>query len=148
MNDRAMSAMANELRQLIDKANAPIFGIDVEGNVNEWNEKTAEITGYSRQEADKQPLGMLPTDFVDMLHIVFFNHSFLTFTLTVKTFIVSSLQSSVQEVLDNALRGTETSNYGLEFRTKTNEIRYLLVNATTRRNAENNIVGVVGYVLA
>ena len=63
-----------------------------------------------------------------------------------KTFIVSSLQSSVQEVLDNALRGIETSNYGLEFRTKTNEIRYLLVNATTRRDAENNIVGVVGYV--
>ena len=58
MNDRAMSAMANELRQLIDKANAPIFGIDVEGKVNEWNEKTVEITGYSRKEADNQPLGM------------------------------------------------------------------------------------------
>lgn len=32
--------MANELRQLVDKANAPIFGIDVEGLVNEWNDKT------------------------------------------------------------------------------------------------------------
>jgi PAS domain-containing protein len=37
--------MANELRQLVDTANAPIFGIDVNGCVNEWNEKTAEITG-------------------------------------------------------------------------------------------------------
>jgi len=36
--------MANELRQLVDTANAPIFGIDVKGNVNEWNNKTAEIT--------------------------------------------------------------------------------------------------------
>lgn len=29
-------------------------------------------------------------------------------------------------------------------RTKSNQIRYLLVNATTRRDADNNIVGVVG----
>lgn len=30
-NDRAVAAMASELRQLVDTANAPIFGIDVEG---------------------------------------------------------------------------------------------------------------------
>ena len=110
--------MANELRQLIDTANAPIFGIDVDGDVNEWNEKTAEITGFSKEEAFDKPL--------------------------VSTFIVPSLRQSVQEVLDNALKGRGTSNYELEFRTKSNEIRYLLVNATTRRDAENNIVGVVG----
>jgi PAS domain S-box-containing protein len=39
--DREMYAMARELRQLVDTANAPIFGIDKLGNVNEWN-KTAE----------------------------------------------------------------------------------------------------------
>uniref|UniRef100_A0A6V2LA27 histidine kinase n=1 Tax=Ditylum brightwellii TaxID=49249 RepID=A0A6V2LA27_9STRA len=117
-NDRAMSAMARELRQLVDTANAPIFGIDVEGDVNEWNDKTAEITGFSKEEAFDYPL--------------------------VETFIVPSLRQSVQEVLDNALKGIETSNYELEFRTKSNEVRYLLVNATTRRDAENNIVGVVG----
>ena len=64
--------------------------------------------------------------------------------LSVSTFIVPSLRNSVQEVLDNALKGRGTSNYELEIRTKSNEIRYLLVNATTRRDAENNIVGVVG----
>ena len=114
--------MANELRQLIDTANAPIFGIDVDGDVNEWNEKTAEITGFSKEEAFDKPL--------------------------VSTFIVPSLRQSVQEVLDNALKGRGTSNYELEFRTKSNEIRYLLVNATTRRDAENNIVGVVGVAQA
>ena len=62
----------------------------------------------------------------------------------VETFIVTKLRRSVQEVLDNALQGRETSNYELEFRTKSNETRYLLVNATTRRDAHNNIVGVVG----
>ena len=110
--------MANELRQLVDTANAPIFGIDVLGNVNEWNFKTAEITGFSKEEAFDKPL--------------------------VEAFIVPSLRQSVQEVLNNALQGIETSNYELEFRTKSEEIRYLLVNATTRRDAENNIVGVVG----
>jgi len=117
-NDRDMRAVARELRQLVDTANAPIFGIDIRGNVNEWNDKTAEITGFSKEEAFDVPL--------------------------VETFIVPSLRQSVQEVLDNALKGIETSNYELEFRTKSNEVRYLLVNATTRRDAENNIVGVVG----
>ena len=53
----AVAAMANELRQLVDTANAPIFGIDVLGNVNEWNDKTAEITGFSKDEAFGKPLG-------------------------------------------------------------------------------------------
>ena len=114
----AVAAMARELRQLVDTANAPIFGIDVNGNVNEWNDKTAEITGFSKEEAFNQPL--------------------------VSTFIVPKLRESVQDVLDKALKGVETSNYELEFRTKSNEIRYLLVNATTRRDANNNVVGVVG----
>ena len=117
-NDRAVAAMANELRQLVDTANAPIFGIDVHGNVNEWNDKTAEITGFSKEEAFNRPM--------------------------VSTFIEPKLQESVQTVLDNALHGNETSNYQLEFRTKSNETRYLLVNATTRRDADSNIVGVVG----
>ncbi len=117
-HDRAVAAMANELRQLVDTANAPIFGIDVDGLVNEWNNKTAEITGFSQEEAMFKPL--------------------------VSTFIVASLRKSVQNILDNALKGKETSNYELEFRTKSNEIRYLLVNATTRRDANNKIVGVVG----
>ena len=61
----------------------------------------------------------------------------------VQTFIVPNLRVSVHEVMDNALRGQGTSNYELEFRTKDNEIRYLLVNATTRRDVDNKIVGVV-----
>jgi PAS domain S-box-containing protein len=116
--DRAVGAMARELRQLVDAANAPIFGVDVHGNVNEWNNKVAEITGFDKDEAMNKPL--------------------------VSTFVEPTLRQSVQDVLDKALKGDETSNYELEFRTKSNEIRHLLVNATTRRDAENNISGVVG----
>lgn len=85
-------------------------------------------------------------------------------------FIVKKLRASVQQVMSNALKGIETSNYELEFRTKSNQIRYLLgkqntghrslvypthrhifqhlirlshslVNATTRRDADRNIIG-------
>lgn len=83
-HDRAMKAMAEELRQLVDTANAPIFGIDIHGNVNEWNYRTAEITGYNKKEALDKPL--------------------------VSTFIAPKLRDSVQGVLDRALQGDETSN--------------------------------------
>ena len=36
---------------LIDTASAPIFGIDAAGLTNEFNNKAAEITGYSRAQA-------------------------------------------------------------------------------------------------
>ena len=42
--------VAQELQTFIDTANAPIFGIDARGLVNEWNNKAAAITGFSRSE--------------------------------------------------------------------------------------------------
>ncbi len=42
--------VAQELQTFIDTANAPIFGIDARGLVNEWNNKAAAITGFSREE--------------------------------------------------------------------------------------------------
>ena len=42
--------VAQELQTFIDTANAPIFGIDANGLVNEWNNKSAAITGFSRDE--------------------------------------------------------------------------------------------------
>lgn len=86
--------------------------------MNEWNDKTAEITGFTKEEA--------------------FDCSF------VDTFIVPHMQASVRDVLDSAKQGRGTSNFEVEFRTKSNEIRHILVNATTRRDAENHVVGVVG----
>ncbi len=59
----------------------------------------------------------------------------------VPTFIMPELQISVQYVLDQALHGNETSNYELEFVSKLGEPIFLLVNATTRRDPENVVVG-------
>eukprot|EP00957_Ditylum_brightwellii_P025155 1903500-Ditylum_brightwellii.AAC.1 len=99
-SNHAVAAMANKLRQLVDTANALTFGIDVNDNINEWSFKTAEIVGSTKEEALKNP--------------------------TVSTFIVPNLCESVQDILDNDFNMIESSNYKLKFRTKSNEICYLL----------------------
>jgi PAS domain-containing protein len=43
-----MTRVAQELQTFIDTANAPIFGIDENVLVNEWNNKAVEITVYSK----------------------------------------------------------------------------------------------------
>ena len=45
-----MTRVAKELQTFIDTANAPIFGIDSSGLVNEWNNMAAQITGFTRDE--------------------------------------------------------------------------------------------------
>jgi PAS domain S-box-containing protein len=111
-------ANARELRLFVDTANAPIFGIDVEGRVNEWNNMTAITTGFSSDEAFGLPL--------------------------LETFITDETKDEVRRVLEYALTGSETSNYEVKFRTKDGSIRNLLVNASTRRGIDGVINGVVG----
>ena len=48
--ENELSNVAGDLRALIDTANAPIFGITGDGLVNEWNNKAAEITGFTSEE--------------------------------------------------------------------------------------------------
>ena len=42
--------VAQELQIFMDTANAPIFGINADGLVDEWNNKLASITGIGREE--------------------------------------------------------------------------------------------------
>lgn len=116
-HDASASMAAQELRDLFDNANTVIFGTDKMGKVNQWNDQTKEITGFTAEEA-------LDADLV-------------------KTFIEPHVQPDVQELLENALRGRGTSNFELELRTKYGELRYLLVNTTPRRDARNEIVGMI-----
>jgi PAS domain S-box-containing protein len=41
--------LEGEYARLIDKANAPIFGIDVSGRVNVWNQKASQVTGFTAE---------------------------------------------------------------------------------------------------
>jgi PAS domain S-box-containing protein len=113
-----LERVALDLRMLIDTANAPIFGIDEKGNVNEWNNMAHDITKYTKEEVIGKNL--------------------------VEEFITQAYKKSVKKVLDNALRGVVTPNFEFPLFTKDQERVEMLMNATARRDANNNIVGVVG----
>ena len=118
MRLKSADDLARELATMIDRANAPIFGIDVDGNINEWNLKSAEITGFSRDEAIGRNL--------------------------VNEFIDEEYKKDVWRVLDAGLKGRETSNYEFQISAKSGERVLILLSATTRRDINNKIIGVLG----
>ena len=113
-----MESVALELTLLIDTANAPIFGIDNKGLVNEWNQTSEKITGFTKDE-------VLGNDLV-------------------QTYITEDYRESVKKVLENALEGKETANYEFPLFAKDGERVMVLLNSSTRRNAAGEIIGVLG----
>ena len=53
--------LLTEATLLIETANAPIFGVDTNLRINEWNLKAEEISGYSKEETMGKPF----LDFLD-----------------------------------------------------------------------------------
>jgi PAS domain S-box-containing protein len=111
-------SIAKELRQFIETANAPIFGIDSKGLVNEWNQTSEKITGFKKEDVFGKNL--------------------------VQTYITEDYRESVKKVLDDALRGKETANYEFPLFTKSGERVMVLLNSSTRRDANGKITGVLG----
>ena len=111
-------AQEQEYSRLIDTANAPIFGVDQVGKVTVWNKCAANISGYSSEETMGHHL--------------------------VNEFITEDFRSSVQDVLDKALRGEEDSNFAFPLITKEGRRLEILLNATSRRDVDGHIIGVVG----
>ena len=62
----------------------------------------------------------------------------------VDDFITSEYKVAVKAVLDAALQGKETANFEFPLFTKNQDRVGVLLNATTRRDKQGNIVGVVG----
>jgi PAS domain S-box-containing protein len=111
-------AIAKELRQFIETANAPIFGIDSKGMVNEWNQTSEKITGFRKEDVLGKNL--------------------------VETYITENYRVAVKQVLDNALKGQETANYEFPLFTKDGKRVMVLLNSSSRRNASGEIIGVLG----
>eukprot|EP00956_Cyclotella_meneghiniana_P011801 scaffold16582_cov75-Cyclotella_meneghiniana.AAC.5 len=111
-------AQEREFAKLIDSANAPIFGVDVEGKVNVWNQCVASLTGFEAGDVFDRKL-------VDEL-------------------VSCEFKDSVSEILKNAMMGIETSNFEFPLLTSGDHVVEVLLNATTRRDAQDNVIGVVG----
>ncbi|WP_084273368.1 PAS domain-containing sensor histidine kinase [Maribacter antarcticus] len=113
-----MERVAHDLTLLIDTANAPIFGIDSKGLVNEWNQTSEKITGFTKDEVLGKDL--------------------------VQNYITEDYRESVKKVLDDALLGQETANYEFPLFAKDGQRVMVLLNSSTRRDAKGKITGVLG----
>jgi len=115
---RETENVAQELSDLINTADAPIFGIDTEGRIVEWNKATEVLTSYEKKE-------VVGIDFVGSL-------------------ITEEARPTVKRVLASALRGKGIANFETLLLTKEGFLRIVLLNATARRDTNGEIVGVIG----
>ncbi len=111
-------AQEQEYFRLIDSANAPIFGVDNQGKINEWNQKIEEITGYHKSSIFGMSL--------------------------VETFIISESRAQVRQLLNQALVGIDVGEMELPILTKKGCFLLLLVNASSKKDVHGNICGVIG----
>ncbi|KAK9992095.1 hypothetical protein SO802_027080 [Lithocarpus litseifolius] len=115
-----LSSVAREMVRLIETATAPIFAVDVDGCINGWNAKAAELTGLSVEEAMGKSL--------------------------VRDLIYKEYEETVDKLLSRALRGEEDKNVEIKMRTFGPEHHkkavFVVVNACSSKDYTNNIVGV------
>jgi PAS domain S-box-containing protein len=114
--ERNITAIARELSELIQHANAPIFGSDRNGYINEWNRVTEELTGYSKNEMLGKNIGLCIRE----------DHR-QEFTL----------------LLDRVFKGSPLDNLQLPMMSKNQRDLIFLLNTTPRRNSEQQVMGVL-----
>ena len=73
--------------------------------------------------------------------------SLLTFLNLDNAHLPDDFKKPVQAVLDQALAGDETDNFEFPLITKGGARIEVLLNATTRRDEQGNVIGVVGMYL-
>ncbi|KAE8954647.1 hypothetical protein PF011_g32036, partial [Phytophthora fragariae] len=111
-------AQEQEYSRLIDTANAPIFGVDINGHVNIWNRKSADIMQYTNEDVLGKDL--------------------------VAEFISNEYKVPVRSVLEKAFEGVETANFEFPLITKAGRRVEILLNATPRYNEHGEVKGMVG----
>ncbi|KAI7730341.1 hypothetical protein M8C21_025098 [Ambrosia artemisiifolia] len=115
-----ISSVACEMGRLIETAYVPIFGVDVCGLINGWNEKIAELTGIKSSEAMGKSL--------------------------IDEIVHETSHGVVEDLLYRALQGKEEKNVELKLKKvgmhqQDKPIIYVMANTCTSRYM-NNIVGV------
>ncbi|KAH0941257.1 hypothetical protein HID58_000894, partial [Brassica napus] len=116
-----LTSFVCEMVRVIETATAPIFGVDSNGCVNGWNNKTAEMTGLGAGEA----MGKSLADEI----------------------VQEESRGALESVLSKALRGEEKKNVMLKLRKFGNKDSSssdvcVLVNSCTSRDYTEKIVGV------
>ncbi|RZC92382.1 hypothetical protein C5167_003988, partial [Papaver somniferum] len=114
-----LEVVTNELVRLMETATVPILAVDVDGLINGWNTKIADLTG-------------LPVDQVIGKHLL--------------TLVEDSSVIAVKKMLHLALQGKEEQNVHFEMKThgsrKDNGPVSLVVNACASKDIWENVVEV------
>ncbi|MEO5976039.1 MAG: PAS domain S-box protein [Chryseolinea sp.] len=107
---------ARELSSLIENANVPIFGVDLDGNINEWNTATCEVSGYLKEDVlDK----------------------------SITQFMGPNISKEVNLVIEKALSGQSVTNFELPFISKGGTLVILLISISPRMDVNQNIYGAI-----
>ncbi|XP_028791453.1 phytochrome type A isoform X2 [Neltuma alba] len=116
---KELEVVTSEMVRLIETATVPILAVDVDGLVNGWNTKIAELTGLPVDEAIGQ-------------HLL--------------TLIEDSSIDRVKKMLAMALQGEEEQNVQFEIKAHGSKADFtpvsLVVNACASRDLQDNVVGV------
>ncbi|MFC1743981.1 PAS domain S-box protein, partial [Candidatus Riflebacteria bacterium] len=114
-----IEAQQKEYQQFIETANAPILGVDLKGNITEWNLKLALISGYARVKVLGKNL--------------------------VENYIFEKQRQKVREIFDRAFIGQETANFELTLNAREENKRLvLLLNAKAKHDTTGRIIGALG----
>jgi PAS domain S-box-containing protein len=115
--ERNITTIAKELSDLIENANAVIFGIDATGGVNEWNTLAVSVTGYSKEYAAGKKLLELLVSKEDW--------------------------EDTELMMRSVLQGFPVSHYEFPMVNRAGNKIILLLSATPRRNASGEITGLL-----
>lgn len=105
-----------DLKNLIENANAVIFGVDTGGYITEWNKESMRVTGYEKNDVYAQRLSKL---------------------------FDPAKESEVDVLVRRISQGEAVSNWEIVLHTKAENRVTLLLNATPRLNASGRIVGLL-----
>lgn len=112
-----ITAIARELASLIENANVPIFGIDRNGSINEWNRVISDLSGIAKSD-------LLGKRWIDQL-------------------VGIENRRPTEYMIDCVLRGDAVSNFELPIFTKNDKRIVLLLSAFPRRDVEKIINGAI-----
>ena len=114
--EKKITIVAREYQSVIENANAVIIGMDARGYITEWNEMARQVTGHTKNESYLQKLA----DFFSL-----------------------DLQEKFSHAMHLVLNGDVVTNYELSLRAKDGRKLTLLINATPKRSATNEVIGIL-----
>lgn len=111
--EKRITAIATDLTNLIETANTPIFGLDRDGRINEYNHRAGEILGYTKEEV--------------------IGHNFL------EKVVGSDSRQLIGEKISEVYNGTPFGNLEVPMITRGGKQVIILLNATPRKTSHDEI---------